>query len=252
MKAIFKTDQGKIRPHNEDNGGVFFNHSGNCLAIVADGMGGHNAGEVASGMAVEILRELWENTPEFQKPEQAEKWFRNSVAIVNKKIYKHAQEHQECEGMGTTLVAAICTNIFATIVNIGDSRCYLLNDIGFNQLTEDHSLVNELVKAGQISPEDAEFHPRKNMLLKAIGTEPETDLDIITITFEIADKLLLCSDGLSNKVSAKEMEEIMRNQTDSLDKVDMLIKLANDYGGEDNISIAIIEAHAESRCNKQC
>lgn len=252
MKAIFKTDQGMIRPHNEDSGGVFFNSAGNCLAIVADGMGGHNAGEVASGMAVEKLVETWEKTTEFLKPEEAEKWLMENVAHVNKVIFEHAQKNAELEGMGTTLVAAICTNAFATIVNIGDSRCYLLNEDGFKQLTEDHSLVNELVKAGQITAEAAEYHPRKNMLLKAMGTDRETDMDIITITFEEPDKLLLCSDGLSNKVSAKEMEAIVKGDSDLPSKASKLIDLANQYGGEDNISIAIIDAQPENGGETSC
>lgn len=245
MIGLFKTDRGKIRPHNEDCGGVFINQAGNCLAIVADGMGGHNAGEVASKIAVEKFREFWSKTGEFSSPEEAEKWFSEYVPIVNKAIYEHSQANKECDGMGTTLVASICTNVFATIVNIGDSRCYVLNENGFKQITDDHSLVNELVKAGEISPEDAEFHPRKNMLLKAMGTEPETDMDIFTITFEEPDKLLLCSDGLSNKVSALEMEEILKLNISIEEKIDKLIALANEYGGEDNISVAIVEARAE-------
>ncbi|MCJ7839595.1 Stp1/IreP family PP2C-type Ser/Thr phosphatase [Lederbergia sp. NSJ-179] len=249
MNAIFKTDKGKIRPHNEDNGGIFLNSAHHYLAIIADGMGGHNAGEVASRLAVSSLEKLWEETDDFASPEMAEQWIRTQIESVNKKIFDHAQTHPECEGMGTTLVAALWLGGFATIVNIGDSRCYLLNEDGFKQVTEDHSLVNELVKAGEISAEDAEFHPRKNMLLKAMGTEPETEMDIFTITMEKNDKLLLCSDGLSNKVSLTEMQAIIETEMELEEKATTLIDLANQYGGEDNISIAIIEAQAESRCD---
>ncbi len=111
--------------------------------------------------------------------------------------------------MGTTIVAVICTNRFVSIANIGDSRCYLSNELGFKQLTEDHSLVNELVRSGQISKEDAEHHPRKNVLLRALGTERDVVMDIKTITFEEGDLLLLCSDGLSNKVKENEMVEVL-------------------------------------------
>ncbi|MBP1913701.1 protein phosphatase [Lederbergia galactosidilyticus] len=248
MDAIFKTDQGKIRKLNEDSGGIFLNSANHYLAIVADGMGGHNAGEVASQIAVSSLGELWENTKSFTSPEMAEQWIRTQVEYVNKKIFEHSQLHPECEGMGTTLVAALCLDGFATIVNIGDSRCYLHNENGFKQITEDHSLVNELVKAGEISAEDAEFHPRKNMLLKAMGTELETDMDILTVTLEENDKLLLCSDGLSNKLSVAEMQEIIKDEIELDQKAKKLINLANHYGGEDNISVAIIAAQAESRC----
>ncbi|MBS4193936.1 Stp1/IreP family PP2C-type Ser/Thr phosphatase [Lederbergia citri] len=248
MKALFKTDKGVVRPHNEDNGGIFYNKHGICLAIVADGMGGHQAGEVASQIAVTELQKLWSEVDDELTPESAEKWFFENVALVNKEIFNHSEQNQEYYGMGTTLVAAICTSTFATIVNIGDSRCYLLNDSGFNQLTEDHTLVNELIKAGQLSPEDAELHPRKNLILNAMGTEANIEMDISTITFEEGNKLLLCSDGLSNKVSNAEMLKILTDQTDLNEKADALIQLANHYGGEDNISLAIVNACPESGC----
>ncbi|MBS4177170.1 Stp1/IreP family PP2C-type Ser/Thr phosphatase [Lederbergia citrea] len=250
MIAFFKTDQGMVRRNNEDNGGVFFNSAGNCLAIVADGMGGHNAGEVASQIAVSSIREEWCAVEKEFTPDQAEKWLRTQITAVNEKIFKHSQTHKECDGMGTTIVAAICTPLFATVVNIGDSRCYLLNENGFKQITEDHSLVNELIKTGQISREDAELHPRKNVLLKTVGTESVMDMDITTITFEEGDKLLLCSDGLSNKVSNDEMATILNDGTEVSEKTTTLIGLANKYGGEDNISLAIIEACIESRCEE--
>lgn len=250
MKVVFKTDQGKVRALNEDNGGVFRNSKGDFLAIVADGMGGHRAGEVASQIAVNRLQELWSNLDQTLTPERAEDWFRSNVAIVNKEIMDHSLQNKECEGMGTTLVAAICTELFATVVNIGDSRCYVSNDNGFSQLTEDHSLVNELIKSGQISREDAELHPRKNVLLKAMGTEPVIEMDLKTITFEEDDQLLLCSDGLSNKVSSEVMASILAGDTPLIEKAGTLIDLANQAGGEDNITLAIItyEDCPESRC----
>src|SRR5690606_250117 len=250
MKATFKTDTGKVRRHNEDDGGVFLHRSGYYLAVVADGMGGHNAGEVASQMAVANLQKHWNEIENIQTPEEAENWLRSKVTDINKDIYNHSKSNSELDGMGTTLVAAICTNLFATIVNIGDSRCYILNEDGFKQLTEDHSLVNELIKIGHISPEDAEIHPRKNMLLKAVGTEPVTEMDIITITFEEGDKLLLCSDGLSNKVTNQELESILQSDEDIDKKALTMINLANQNGGEDNISVAIIETCKESGCEQ--
>lgn len=250
MKATFKTDTVKVRRHNEDDGGVFLHRSGYYLAVVADGMGGHNAGEVASQMAVANLQKHWNEIENIQTPEEAENWLRSKVTDINKDIYNHSKSNSELDGMGTTLVAAICTNLFATIVNIGDSRCYILNEDGFKQLTEDHSLVNELIKIGHISPEDAEIHPRKNMLLKAVGTEPVTEMDIITITFEEGDKLLLCSDGLSNKVTNQELESILQSDEDIDKKALTMINLANQNGGEDNISVAIIETCKESGCEQ--
>ena len=127
-------------------------------------------------------------------------------------MFQHAQNHLECEGMGTTIVAVILTELFSTIAHIGDSRCYILNESGFSQITEDHSLVNELVRTGQISKEDAENHPRKNVLTRALGTEVFVDMDIKTIVFEEGDFLLLCSDGLSNKVHEHEMASTLKSE----------------------------------------
>lgn len=241
MKAVFMTDRGRIRQHNEDNGGIIINRSGQRLAIVADGMGGHRAGDVASEMTLNNLQERWVKTEQIETAELAEEWLKKNIGQVNTVLFEHSKEHSECEGMGTTLVAAICTDRFATIANIGDSRCYMMNESGFQQLTEDHSLVNELVRSGQITKEDAENHPRKNVLLRALGTEISVEMDIKTIIFEDEDMLLLCSDGLSNKVSESEMAEILTSDQNLKEKAVSLIDLANNHGGEDNITLLIIE-----------
>lgn len=241
MKAVFMTDQGKVRQHNEDSGGVILNLEGHRLAIVADGMGGHRAGDVASEMTLEELSKQWQQARGIKTADTAEKWLKENILKVNDLLFEHAKNNPDCDGMGTTIVTAICTEYFATVANIGDSRCYLLNESGFNQVTEDHSLVNELVRFGQITKEDAEHHPRKNVLLRALGTEEKVEMDIKTIMFEDGDRLLLCSDGLSNKVSDKEMKEILANDEKLEQKAAKLISLANDYGGEDNITLAIVE-----------
>ncbi|KON89140.1 protein phosphatase [Sporosarcina globispora] len=249
MKAVFMTDRGKVRQHNEDNGGIYVNRSGQRLAIVADGMGGHRAGDVASEMTLTSLKGFWDQTDEFQTAEEAEGWLLKQIAEVNTILFEHSKENEQCEGMGTTVVAAVCTDRFATIANIGDSRCYILNESGFQQLTEDHSLVNELVRSGQITREDAEHHPRKNVLLRALGTEAAVEMDIKTITFEEGDILLLCSDGLSNKVAVAEMSEILKSGRTLEEKASLLIEQANDNGGEDNITLVIAEYYegSESR-----
>ncbi|WP_251549107.1 Stp1/IreP family PP2C-type Ser/Thr phosphatase [Neobacillus muris] len=244
MKAVFLTDRGKVRLHNEDAGGVFLNPDGIRLAIVADGMGGHRAGDVASEMTLTQLKDEWEKATGIETAEIAEKWLKESITKVNALLLDHATNNSECDGMGTTIVAAIITDRFATVAHIGDSRGYLLNETGFKQITDDHSLVNELVKTGQISKEDAEHHPRKNVLLRALGTEKAVDIDITTIIFEEGDILLLCSDGLSNKVSEKEMTEILLNDDELDQKASTFISLANQYGGEDNITLVIVEFSA--------
>ncbi|CAN7435451.1 Stp1/IreP family PP2C-type Ser/Thr phosphatase [Rossellomorea vietnamensis] len=246
MKTVYFTDKGKVRQLNEDSAGVFVNQHGDHLAVVADGMGGHRAGDVASELTISILKDLWEKTEKFHTADEAENWLKSTINEVNKEVYTYSQSNSECEGMGTTLVGAICTSLFATIVNIGDSRGYILNENGFHQLTEDHTLVNELVRSGEISKEDAEHHPRKNVILRAIGTEASITMDIKTIMFEEEDVILLCSDGLSNKVSEKEMKEVLAQDHSLENKGESLVHLANEYGGEDNITVVIVEFAAET------
>ncbi|WP_442599454.1 Stp1/IreP family PP2C-type Ser/Thr phosphatase [Neobacillus sp. D3-1R] len=251
MKSIFKTDPGKVRLHNEDNGGIFINRDHNRLAIVADGMGGHRAGDVASQMTIDLLQKSWEESENIQTAEQAEEWLKLRVNEVNRQLFQHANIHTECDGMGTTIIAAICTNNFVTLAHIGDSRCYLLNESGYKQLTEDHSLVYELVRTGQISKEDAENHPRKNVILRALGTEQQVEIDIITVIFEEGDILLICSDGLSNKVNEKEMVDILTNRESLEQNAETLIGLANQYGGEDNITLCLVKHSASEGAGDQ-
>lgn len=246
MKTFFLSDRGKVRQHNEDSCGVFINKDGDTLAIVADGMGGHLAGDVASEMTVSSLKQLWEDSSTMESPEVAEKWLEENVLKVNEILYKHSQDNIDCQGMGTTFVGAICTSKFTTIGHIGDSRCYVLNEIGFKQLTDDHTLVNELVRSGHISKEDAEHHPRKNVVLRALGTEMNVNIDLKTIILEETDILLLCSDGLSNKVSEQEMATILHSSNSLKKKAEILVSLANDYGGEDNITLVIVHYSSES------
>lgn len=238
MEAVFKTDRGKVRQHNEDDGGVF-PHKDGTLMVVADGMGGHRAGDVASKMTLEFLQSSWSEIEDMSTPAVAEAWLKNTIQKVNKLLFDHADTHTECQGMGTTIVAALCTERFTTIANIGDSRCYIYNESGFKQITEDHSLVNELVRTGQISREDAEHHPRKNVLLRALGTEEQVEADISTIIFEEGDYLLLCSDGLSNKVSSQEMLDVIKLDATLEEKANELVRKANEAGGEDNISLVL-------------
>lgn len=240
LKAVFRTDRGKVRHHNEDNGGIFQSEDG-FLVIVADGMGGHRAGDVASAMTLSYFKDTWDQAVNVTTAEVAENWFEENIQQVNSLLYEHAENHIECQGMGTTLVAALCTERFSTIANIGDSRCYIYNENGFKQITEDHSLVNELVRTGQITREDAEHHPRKNVLLRALGTELTVETDIRSIVFEEGDFLLLCSDGLSNKVSEQEMKEVIQLESSLDEKADLLVSKANENGGEDNITLILVQ-----------
>jgi serine/threonine protein phosphatase PrpC len=241
MKTVFLSDRGKVRQHNEDSAGVFRNLDGDVLAVVADGMGGHRAGDVASSMTIQLFHDYWKQTYNMDTPKKAEQWLRNHVEIINERVYNHSFENKECQGMGTTIVVAICTKQFATIGHIGDSRCYMVSEDHMSLVTEDHSLVNELVRHGEISKEDAEYHPRKHVLLRALGTEQHVALDVKTLVVEQGDKLLLCSDGLSNKVSTEEMISVLQLDTDLEQKGERLIQMANDMGGEDNITLILID-----------
>ncbi|WP_102346985.1 Stp1/IreP family PP2C-type Ser/Thr phosphatase [Bacillus sp. Marseille-P3661] len=243
MKSIFLTDRGKVRSHNEDNGGIFLLGSQYALAVVADGMGGHQAGDVASEMTITELEKQWSTKKgiDLSTPDKVESWMKEVVARINTTLYRYAQAHEECQGMGTTIVTAVITREFVTVGNIGDSRCYILNNNGFSQVTDDHSLVYELVRSGQISVEDAEHHPRKNVLMRALGTEENVNLDIKTLEWEQNDILLLCSDGLTNKLSSEEIKALLEEDSDVEVKAEQLVARANEAGGEDNITVAIVK-----------
>lgn len=241
MKGYFQTDRGKVREINEDAGGIFFNKANQILAIVADGMGGHQAGEIASDLAVRIVKENYEPTEEFTNIGEAETWIENLIMKANEQVYAYALEDEGLKGMGTTIVLSLCTKEFVVIGHVGDSRCYLWNDeTNLSQITSDHSLVNELVKTGQISAVDAEEHPRKNVLIKALGTDLKIVPDIRTIEWEGNDRILLCSDGLSNKLTDDELANMIKSDEQLDVTAKGLINLANERGGEDNITLAIV------------
>ncbi|KAF1342117.1 protein-serine/threonine phosphatase PrpC [Bacillus subtilis] len=242
MLTALKTDTGKIRQHNEDDAGIFKGKDEFILAVVADGMGGHLAGDVASKMAVKAMGEKWNEAETIPTaPSECEKWLIEQILSVNSKIYDHAQAHEECQGMGTTIVCALFTGKTVSVAHIGDSRCYLLQDDDFVQVTEDHSLVNELVRTGEISREDAEHHPRKNVLTKALGTDQSVSIDTRSFDIEPGDKLLLCSDGLTNKVEGTELKDILQSDSAPQEKVNLLVEKANQNGGEDNITAVLLE-----------
>ncbi|XRL91005.1 protein-serine/threonine phosphatase PrpC [Bacillus subtilis] len=242
MLTALKTDAGKIRQHNEDDAGIFKGKDEFVLAVVADGMGGDLAGDVASKMAVKAMGEKWNEAETIPTaPSDCEKWLIEQILSVNSKIYDHAQAHEECQGMGTTIVCALFTGKTVSVAHIGDSRCYLLQDGDFVQVTEDHSLVNELVRTGEISREDAEHHPRKNVLTKALGTDQSVSIDTRSFDIEPGDKLLLCSDGLTNKVEGTELKDILQSDSAPQEKVNLLVDKANQNGGEDNITAVLLE-----------
>ncbi|TSB46362.1 Stp1/IreP family PP2C-type Ser/Thr phosphatase [Alkalicoccobacillus porphyridii] len=243
LDYVFQSDVGQVRSHNEDSGGTYATEAG-LLAFVADGMGGHRAGDVASAMTSRLLKEAWMELETPLAATEAESWLRQQFKDINQAVHEHANNHEECQGMGTTLVAAICTDEYVAIGHIGDSRAYLRTDEGFSLKTADHSLVEELRRTGQISEEEAENHPRKNVLLRALGTEPSVKMDVTTLPLDGACDLLLCSDGLSDKISLPEINDILLSKDTAESVSQSLIQLANERGGEDNISIALVRLYS--------
>lgn len=214
--------------------------------MVADGMGGHKAGDVASEMTISTLSKLFseEKLDAFSTVENRKAWLTINVQHVNRLVYDHSLVNPECKGMGTTLIAALIDNEDCIICHIGDSRAYVINDV-VEQVTRDHSYVNVLVDSGEISEEEAEFHPKKNWIIKALGTEPDIDGEILHFTLAHSSYLLICSDGLSNKISKADLADIVQSSDSLSQKGKELVDLANDLGGEDNITVVLLASMAE-------
>lgn len=240
MEIRFQSDVGKRRSMNQDYANVFENQAGIPLAILADGMGGHLAGDVASQMVVNEIGSAWIENDSTTIKDTAD-WLIETIQLINQKVYDIGEDQPEFDGMGSTVVIAAILSEQYVIANVGDSRAYLLRDHELTQISEDHSLVNELVKSGEISPEMAEKHPHKNILTRTVGMPETIAVDIFENQWQIDDYILLCSDGLTNMVSEKEIAAIVDGE-DSLEaKVDALIAAANQAGGSDNITVLIIQ-----------
>lgn len=239
MNIYSKTDVGKVRETNQD---AFFAGElvpSGALAIVCDGMGGTNAGNVASETAIRIisdyvLRSYRANMDEFE----IEKMIKNAMVSANMEIYDMALKDSELKGMGTTAVVALVIGNTATIAHVGDSRAYLVNE-NLRQLTRDHSVVQSLIESGKISPEDAKIHPRKNVITRALGAEENVLIDTVSVTLNTQDRLLLCTDGLSSFVDAQNILKIFSTVKDSHVPQE-LVKLANKGGGSDNITVVTL------------
>lgn len=242
MKYTVESDIGQKRAINEDRAAFFERPDGLKLAIVADGMGGHNAGDVASEMTMEEAQKLFlaASDDHFQERHKKRAWLIDVVVALNNKLHRYAKEHSECSGMGTTLDMALLDGEQCTIAHVGDSRVYHFYNGGIEQVTRDHSYVNALVESGEISEEEAQHHPKKNVILRALGTDATISPDLYDVVLTQDSYLLLCSDGLSNKVSVEEMASIIAPQGTLQKKGQQLIKLANASGGEDNISLVLI------------
>jgi protein phosphatase len=239
MKSFYLTDAGKVRTHNEDSVIVVKNKDGDYLMAVADGMGGHSAGEVASSIAISYLGKSFNETFLNMEKVKAVNWLRESVLDINELIFSYVKDHPESRGMGTTLVVAIVTKDYILFGNIGDSSGYVIKDGHLHKVTYDHTLVNLLLKAGELTEEEAKDHPKKNVLMKALGANDPIDIDIFDCDTDISS-ILLCSDGLTNMLDNDQIEKVLISELDIEDKVIKLIRKSNNRGGTDNISVAYL------------
>ena len=239
MRVYSATDVGQKRKMNQDYVFVSENPVGNLpnLFVVADGMGGHNAGDFASSHAVQILVDEIRKDADFNPI----KVLRHAIETANTAILDRAQKEEGLRGMGTTIVAATIVGHYAYVANVGASRLYLIQG-KIRQITKDHSLVQEMVRMGEIKPEEARNHPDKNIITRALGAERTVDIDFFDLKMEPGSTILMCSDGLSNMVEDSKIEEIILDQTNELPKKgERLLSEANRNGGKDNIAVILVE-----------
>lgn len=241
MKSFYITDAGKIRDHNEDNVIILSNDNEEYILAVADGMGGHKAGEVASAIAINHLTEEFYRLDTIGDKETAIDWLRNIVTEINNKIFDYTKENPDSKGMGTTLVCAIQTKNYLLYGNIGDSSGFAIKNNKMHKVTKDHTLVNLLVSTGELTEEEAKYHPRKNVLMRALGANNPIDIDIFDVGDSKISGIFLCSDGLTNMLTIEQIEKVLNSELTVEEAVIKLIKKANARGGKDNISIAYLK-----------
>jgi PPM family protein phosphatase len=242
MRLVFAaaTDVGRMRKNNEDS-----YLSSKPVAAVADGMGGHSAGEVASAIAIEELAALRDRGP-WGNETAATDDLRQAILRANRRIREMAASDRKLNGMGTTLVALLEDGDMVHVANVGDSRGYLLRQGELSQVTVDHSLVQELVDDGRLSPEDAERHPQRSVITRALGIDPEVEFDLFTYKLQVGDRLLLCSDGLSDVVEPAQIRKVLLRVRSAQRAARELVTVANEQGGPDNITVIVVDAVDEA------
>jgi len=240
MKAYAYTDVGKLRSENQDYVFLSEQNVGNLpnLFLVADGMGGHAGGRYASCRAVEIMiKEI-----KLQKSKLPIEIFESAIQEANRVILAEAAEDETMLGMGTTIVAATIFGQTLYTANVGDSRLYVQDTEGIRQITKDHSLVEEMLRIGEIDVGDVKEHPDKNVITRAVGAMNELKIDYFETTLEKGDIVLMCSDGLSNMIEDSQMRLILDSSDDTINKAEKLVLIANQNGGKDNITAIVIES----------
>ncbi len=239
MEYYYITDPGRVRERNEDSVAIVENESKEVLMIVADGMGGHKDGEVASHIAIDLITDRFKSISSVGNKEDAINWIQSTVSEANVEIFKYVSLHSESEGMGTTIVLAVLTDSFLLIGNIGDSSGYVYKNKKVHKITVDHTLVNLLLKSGELTEEEARNHPKKNVLMKALGANTNVEMDIFNVELDI-DGIFLCSDGLTNMLDDTQIAKVLNDKISLQEKLEKLVFKANNRGGNDNISIACL------------
>ena len=240
MEFSYLTDPGQVRDHNEDSVTIVKNGSGEVLMAVADGMGGHKGGEIASSIAITHIGKRFIDTSSVGNKEDAINFLKEIVSEANMLLYKYTEDNPESNGMGTTIVMALLTKEFLLFGNIGDSSGFVIKNKKIYKITNDHTLVNLLVKSGEITEEEAKDHPRKNVLMRALGANISVEMDVFDVEKDVS-AILLCSDGLTNMLDEEQIEKVLDSDMDIDAKVQKLINKAKNRGGTDNISVAYLQ-----------
>ncbi len=239
-RAIGHTDKGRVRVKNEDAYDIGKFEDGAVWAVVCDGMGGVNGGNVASMIAVDVIAKAFTKSyREDADGNSIRSMLLTALNAANTYIYEAAKEDEELAGMGTTAVAVVVKEDTAYIAHVGDSRAYLIRDNSIEQETRDHSMVQALVERGELTEEEAMTHPKKNYITRAVGVEEELDVDYNEIPLQDTDAILLCTDGLTNCVGKEEILSIIQ-ENGALASPDLLVEQAIEHGGNDNITVVVI------------
>ncbi len=238
MKTFSISDIGKNREMNQDYVYTSENAVGNLpnLFIVADGMGGHKAGEFASKFTVETIVE----SVRTNEQKESVRIIEEAIQTANRELIQKARQDETMAGMGTTVVVVTVIGDKAFVANVGDSRMYVIGK-EISQITRDHSLVEEMVRMGELAKDAAKDHPDKNIITRAVGAAQDVDVDFFEVELYPQDYILMCSDGLTNMVEDEDIRRIVQSQRDVAERVEKLVETANDHGGQDNITVVVIE-----------
>ena len=240
----YKTDIGRVRVSNEDQAIALTNASGNVLLVVCDGMGGQNKGDLASSLAINTIVASFKDRKGFINNYFARLWVGSAIKEANRSIYEQSQNNPAYHGMGTTITLLLIIKDIAILGHVGDSRCYFLkNHHELVQMSEDQTYVGYLLRTGQITPEEALTHPKRHVLMNALGIYPSASIDIKSFPY-LNEEILLCSDGLYNNVPQDDISAVLKGNDSVEQKVNELIAIGNKNGGSDNIAVVLWEAQS--------